>query len=803
MKFGVLCLAALAGAVAAPLAAQSLPGAPAQELAQFGGSIAVGEGEVFVGEPGNVMRPGLVYIYRQTAGSWTEQGQLQAPDAQDADGFGASLAVSGEWMLVGARPRGSDGSAHVMRLQGGAWAPEARLTAPSDSDAASFGAVVALGEGTAFVGSPGSQESPGAVHVFRRGANGSWDYVERLAASDPAPGDGFGGSILVDGNRIFVGASGRDDGAGAVHVLDGSGSTWSETARFSAPGAQRNERFGASLARVDDRVLVGAPGTGQGLGVVYAFRLNETSGQWQEQSRLFPYQATRQEAFGSAVAVIGGDVWVGSPRSNGAGGAAYVYSDAEDGPWSSAVRLASPLGPGGQMGATLAGRGDVAAAGVLGADYGAGRVVVFQRGTDGEWAVASELVSPPERFASITGAEVKCSEEGEIAQFGCQDVELLSFLSVGDIGGERGVRMNDVWGWTDPETNREYVIAGRMDGTAFVDITDPLNPVYLGNLPRTEGSPGAAWRDMKVYQNHAYIVADASQAHGVQVFDLTRLRNVQNAPVEFTMDAHYTRVNSVHNIVINEETGFAYAVGSSSGGETCGGGLHMIDIREPKNPTFAGCFSDALTGRSGTGYTHDAQCVVYRGPDQRYQGKEICFNANETALSIADVSDKSAPVAVSRAAYPNVAYSHQGWLDEEQRYFYMNDELDEISGLVQGTRTIIWDVSDLEDPRVVGEHTGSTGASDHNLYIIGDLMYQSNYQSGLRILDISDRENPVEVAFFDTVPYGTNTPGFGGSWSNYPYFPSGSIAVTSGGEGLFILKKRPSGVPVSDQELDH
>jgi choice-of-anchor B domain-containing protein len=428
---------------------------------------------------------------------------------------------------------------------------------------------------------------------------------------------------------------------------------------------------------------------------------------------------------------------------------------------------------------------------------------VFQRNAAGEWAVATELASPPERFASITGTEIKCSEEGEIAQFGCQDVELLSFLSVGDIGGERGVRMNDVWGWTDPDTNREYVIAGRVDGTAFVDITDPLNPVYLGNLAKTEGSPGAAWRDMKVYQNHAYIVADASQAHGVQVFDLTRLRNVQNAPVEFTMDARYDRVNSVHNIVINEETGFAYAVGSSSGGETCGGGLHMIDIREPKNPTFAGCFSDALTGRSGTGYTHDAQCVVYRGPDPRYQGKEICFNANETALSIADVSDKSAPIAVSRAAYPNVAYSHQGWLDEEQRYFYMNDELDELSGLAERTRTIIWDVSDLEDPRVVGEHLGTTGASDHNLYIIGDLMYQSNYQSGLRILDISDRLNPREVAFFDTVPYGTNTAGFGGSWSNYPYFPSGSIAVTSGGEGLFIVKKRPSGVPVSQEEMDH
>ena len=81
-------------------------------------------------------------------------------------------------------------------------------------------------------------------------------------------------------------------------------------------------------------------------------------------------------------------------------------------------------------------------------------------------------------------------------------------------------------------------------------------------------------------------------------------------------------------------------------------------------------------------------------------------------------------------------------------------------------------------------------SSDHNLYIRGNLMYQSNYVSGLRIFDISDVANPVEVAHFDTVPYGENAPGFAGSWSNYPYFDSGVIVVTSMSEGVFFLKKR-------------
>ena len=159
-------------------------------------------------------------------------------------------------------------------------------------------------------------------------------------------------------------------------------------------------------------------------------------------------------------------------------------------------------------------------------------------------------------------------------------------------------------------------------------------PIYLGSLPKTPGSRGNSWRDVKVYRNHAYVVADGALDHGMQVFDLTRLRDVANPPATFEPDALYEEIASAHNIVINEQTGFAYAVGANSGGETCGGGLHMIDIREPGQLQFAGCFTDSRTGRVGTGYSHDALCIVYDGPDREHAGKEICFGSNETALSI-------------------------------------------------------------------------------------------------------------------------------------------------------------------------
>jgi len=318
-------------------------------------------------------------------------------------------------------------------------------------------------------------------------------------------------------------------------------------------------------------------------------------------------------------------------------------------------------------------------------------------------------------------------------------------------------------------------------------MTDPYNPVYLGNLAKTEGATNSVWRDIKVYQDHAYIVADGAGQHGMQVFDLSRLLNVPGAPVEFEADVMYDQIASAHNIVINEETGYGYSVASRMGGITCGGGLHMIDLREPKNPTFAGCFSHEGTGRNNTGNTHDAQCVIYRGPDTEHNGREICLGSNETALSIADVTDKDEPFVVAMATYPAIAYTHQGWLTEDMRYFYINDEGDEPQGLVDGTRTLIFDLIDLDDPVLVGEHISTETSTDHNLYIRDNLMYQSNYVAGLRILDVSNPEAPTEVAFFDTV---SNDRTGGGSWSNYPYFESRTIVVTSSREGLFMLKKR-------------
>ena len=388
---------------------------------------------------------------------------------------------------------------------------------------------------------------------------------------------------------------------------------------------------------------------------------------------------------------------------------------------------------------------------------------------------------------SVVGSETQCIAN-VAAGHACSNVDMLARLSMMDMQ----VRyLNDIWGWVDPDTNREYVLQGSSAAVVFVDVTDPVNPIYLGQLPGHDPQVHSLWRDMKVYKNYMYVTVDGVSTNGVQIFDLTQLRTYSGSPIIFEETAAYEAIASAHNIAINEESGFAYVVGYSLSNtrvprDKCGGrGLHILDLQDPVNPTFAGCFADKQTGRSRNGYTHDVQCVIYRGPQAKYRGREICIGSNETHISIADVTDKQNPVALAISEYPAVGYSHQGWLTEDHRYFLMNDEFDESNGL-PNTRTIIWDLLDLEDPVFFSAFNHSTSSIDHNLYVHGNYMYAANYTTGLRIVDISDIKKPQEVAHFDT-HLDSDNKSYDGAWSSFRFPDSGTTVVGSFPDGLFIL----------------
>ena len=691
-------------------------------------------------------------------------------------------------MLVGASGNAdTKGAAFVYEKDaGGSWAAATALEAEGNIAGDAFGASVLMHGSVALVAAPRAGEGAGLVYAFEHDAQDSFTLSSRLRGSDSEEGDMFGSSLLMAGEMMAIGAPLRNGGRGAVYVFyrDDAG-IWRQSAKIEVDGLPERSAFGSALHADDASLYVGAPGVDQRTGVVFQFAFDDAVQVWREAGRLTAFESDRFVQFGAALAMDGEDLWVGAPVAANGTGRIYRYVRGAIGWLGVATLVPESAGERASFGSAVAIKDKVAVIGAPGDDNGEGAAYVFQREDEG-WRQRARLINEARGFDAITGAEVQC-EDGTAGAWACDQVDLAAFLPLGDMGGVRGTRANDLWGWTDPESGREYALVGRSDGTAFVDVTDPYNPAFVGDLPMTEGSRANVWRDIKVYRNHAYIVADGAGMHGVQVFDLSQLRSVDSVPANFSETVLYDEIYSAHNIVINEETGFAFVVGASGGGETCGGGLHMIDIRKPASPAFAGCFADPTTGRRKTGYSHDAQCVIYLGPDPEHRGKEICIGSNETAMSISDVTDKDNPVSLSAAVYPNAAYTHQGWLTEDHRYFYMNDEGDEPRGLVAGTRTLVWDLADLDDPVLVKEYIAETTTTDHNLYVRGNIMYQSNYGSGLRILDITDPEDPVEVGYFDTAPHDAG----GGSWSNYPYFKSGIIVVTSTGEGLFVLRQRP------------
>jgi choice-of-anchor B domain-containing protein len=360
----------------------------------------------------------------------------------------------------------------------------------------------------------------------------------------------------------------------------------------------------------------------------------------------------------------------------------------------------------------------------------------------------------------------------------CDKVDLLARMDFPAIGGNNNTEGNDCWGWTDPLNGKEYAIMGCTSHTAFIDITNPTSPIYLGKV-NSHNNVNSLWRDIEVYNNHAFIVSEAN-GHGMQVFDLTRLRNV-TTPQVFEPDTRYSQFGNCHTIAINTTTGFAYCMGTG----TYSGGPHVVNIQNPLNPTFA-------MGYSPEGYTHDAQIVTYAGPDAEHNGKEIYLGCNEDRVIILDVTNKANPILLSTFYYPNTAYTHQGWLTEDQKYYIVGDEIDE-NDFGFNTRTIVIDLSDLDNPITHFDYYGPTAAIDHNGYVKGNIFHLSNYRAGYRAINISQIQSGsmTEVGFFDTYPSNNNAQ-FNGVWSTYPYFSSGTIVVADIDRGMFLLRLDPS-----------
>ena len=777
---------------------------------RYASSVGVVGGDVLVMKARFGQGPASLYVYRPAGdGTWELTDRLSsAAGASTGEGFSPSMTVSGDLLLVGAGDAEGRWGAHAFRRGAQAdWGRaesvgliEGEPVAGEWNVAALFqimqppARAVASDGNRALVAVVGGPRRGAGVRVFERDdGSESWVQRARFERTEIEANDRFGAALALSGDVAIVGAPEHGD-AGAVYtfVRDSRSGEWMQESILAATDVAPESRFGTTVAFDGNVALVGIPGTAETRGSVRVYSRDPGTGAWTEERSPSSSDGSAGDGFGTSLALGENELLIGALGGReGTGSISRFVRDSSGGAWRSAGELpAAGAAPGFALGAAVALGEDVAVAGAPGAAFGRGQAAVYTRTSDGGWSQA-EWLSLTSDLKLIAGEEVPCSD-GRAEGFECSNVDLLAFMPIEELGLRPGAGgplggVSDVWGWTDPETRREYALVGRRGGAGIVDITNPSSPTYLG-LVLAEG--GSA-QDIKVYADHAFFIGSGNT--GMGVFDLSRVRDVTNPPVTWDIDARYDGIAAAHNLVIDTQSGFAYPVGASGGGDTCGGGLHMIDIRAPLNPTFVGCYTDT-EGLIWQGRTHDAQCVEYSGPDEDFHGRQVCFASNETALRIVDVTDKDAPIPLAAATYPGMAYIHQGWLTDDQRYYYMNDELDELTGLAPTTRTLVWDVAELDDPVLVNEYYGPTRATDHNLYVKGDRMYQANYQAGFRVVDISDPENPEEIGFFDTTPYEGNPPTMGGAFSAYPFFESGTVIVTSSQEGLFIL--RPARRPV-------
>ncbi|KAH6903262.1 hypothetical protein BKA70DRAFT_1111118, partial [Coprinopsis sp. MPI-PUGE-AT-0042] len=263
----------------------------------------------------------------------------------------------------------------------------------------------------------------------------------------------------------------------------------------------------------------------------------------------------------------------------------------------------------------------------------------------------------------------------------------------------------------------EFVAVSQADGTAFAEVVGKgwwnYIPIignakgtldYLGGLPPR--SINSLWCEIP-------IIGSEAVGHVIQIFDTRKLLGLHPwwSPLSTSTKVFDTKTNvyhfgnlpvgHTHNVVSAAASNHIVSVGAQPRNSTWASGLIFIDLSDITKPTQSGCASQ-------DGYVHDAQCLIYHGPDKKYEGREVCYGYNEDALTIYNITDKKNTTIISITSYDGAAYTHQGWVLDEtnQDYLLLDGELDEVdkTGTAADQRAItyIWNISSLEVPKLSG-----------------------------------------------------------------------------------------------------
>ncbi len=309
-------------------------------------------------------------------------------------------------------------------------------------------------------------------------------------------------------------------------------------------------------------------------------------------------------------------------------------------------------------------------------------------------------------------------------------------------------RYSALWGYTAPD-GREYALLGGYTGTHIVDITQkPI--VEVAFIP----GPPSGWREMKTYGEVGYIVSEGGG--GLQIVDLS------NLPDSATLiRADTTLLRTGHTITQEGDWIYVHGMNVETGFNQ---GTMIFEVAtDPLNPKLVG------------GYDRDYVHDVMISNDTMYAAM-----INDGRLDIVYLNeDRTEATYVTEITYPG-AGTHSSDLTGDGRYILTTDEIGSTAKTMK-----VWDRSDVDDIIKVGEWTPEPDAIIHNIRRLGDLAYIAWYTAGVRIADISDPLNPVEVGFYDF--YEGEEQIYQGCWEVYPYFPSGKIIASSTIDGLHVF----------------
>lgn len=306
-----------------------------------------------------------------------------------------------------------------------------------------------------------------------------------------------------------------------------------------------------------------------------------------------------------------------------------------------------------------------------------------------------------------------------------------------------------LWGYVAPD-NREYALLGCFEGTSFIDITDSSNIHEVDFI----SGVGSGWREIKTYSHYAYVVSEGTNSR-LQIIDLQYLPD----SVSLITTWNYSGYTFTH--AISQSGPYLYL----SGGNACAnGGVQIVDVTNPVLPI--------RRGFNTLRYVHDVRV---------HEDTIWACNINNQRISIINSTDKD-NISEIRNFNTLDAAPHNCAITNDRNYLYVTHE-NQNPGKLE-----IWDIRDIQNITFVRswQPTGITTSITHNIEIYDNFAIVAHYTSGIRILNLDDPSNPIEVAWYDTRPQ-DNSNNFSGCWAVYK-FPSGKIIGSDVANGLFVIK---------------